>query len=170
MFDLPFQRFGIIDVLSEVDVLKDKNRQRGEDAENDEGSKHSKQNNVLEIGKELLTVHVVAGGEDDRRQDEVEEQIVVKRHDVGKFRVSDLHIDERDKDSYDTDEACLVSKFPVVLVLHGFEEHEKHQHHEDDDDSFVEHFVLFGFRFDRGQGISFRHSVKSSYFNIITHL
>ena len=78
--------------LVKVKQVKSENRESNEAAKCDECAEDSKQKNVAYVVEELLSIHIEASCEDDRRQDEIEEEIVIESHDMRKFFRSKVHI------------------------------------------------------------------------------
>ena len=101
-------------------------------------SNQAKKYDVSDVCKELLSLHVKAAGKDDRRQAEVEKEVVTEFHQVCKLSLTTLLECPRDTETNQSDQAGFVTKRQISLVLEGFKTHVDDQHAKDDNDTFVE--------------------------------
>ena len=143
LVDLPLAGFRVVHDCAQLKCVQEKHSKSREACERNESSQNSKDANIGDICEELIAVHVVASCKNDRREDEVEKQVIVERHDFGELCCAlSTRVDARYEDANNDDEASFVAKPPMILVLEGLVKHENHEHHKDYNNAFVEDLML----------------------------
>ena len=76
--------------LGECEVLEDEPREHREQSELDNRIHKAKNEDVVEVSEEVLSLHVVTRGEHQRRQTEIKEEVLIEGEHLCEFNMLEV--------------------------------------------------------------------------------